>query len=401
MTGNLFSADVDPFAILRDKWSTVPFGISGRINTAKLLDLGDEDLLQAWEQAWVENCAGTRGFEARGWYHALYADWVRTRKIIDIGSGLAFDSIHFATLGASVTFIDLSETNIEVLRRVCALKGLKDCRFLVIREAEDMDKLERDYDAVFGFGSLHHAPPSVIKPELAALARRLKPEGRLIQHAYPKSRWERDGSPPFEEWGVITDGEGTPWAEWYDAAKLQEMLRPERFDLVFTCDYRDGEMNCIDLVRRPAGYIDSAAHIPEGYVQLRKAIDLYGLLIDKAWGSSAELAEDGALRLVSNPQQWGYSALIPFQPALQPRQDRPDYILARLTVLQGKAGVGLLGENQTDVFGEEFASQGVETTLCFAVPFGEKLSGVLFRNVAPGRTPATLIIHEVSYFVSA
>jgi SAM-dependent methyltransferase len=399
MTGNPFSADADPFAVLRGKWSTVPFGLSGRIGTEALLALDDNGLLEAWERAWAENCSGTRGFEARGWYHALYADWVRSRKIIDIGSGLAFDSIYFATLGARVTFVDLSETNIQVLRRICALKGLSQCRFLVIRQAEDLEALESDYDAVFGFGSLHHAPESVIKPELAALVRRLKPEGRLIQHAYPKSRWERDGSPPFHEWGVITDGEGTPWAEWYDAAKLQEMLQPARFDLVFTCDYRDGEMNCIDLVRRPAGYIDSVARIPEGYLPLKSGIDLYGLLIDKAWGSTAALEEGGTVRLVTSSQRWSYGAIIPFSRSFQAHPERPDYIQARLTVRQGKVGVSLLGENQTDVIGEEFASPGGEVILCIPVPSQAALAGILIRNVAPGDVPSILAIQELSYFV--
>ena len=38
----------------------------------------------------------------------------------------------------------------------------------------------------------------------------------------------REGAPPFSEWGRLTDGERTPWVEWYDMEKLKERLHPAR-----------------------------------------------------------------------------------------------------------------------------------------------------------------------------
>jgi hypothetical protein len=62
-------------------------------------------------------------------------------------------------------------------------------------------------------GSMHNAPVEVMKPEYQELIRHLKIGGRWLQLAYPKTRWIRDGSPSFEDWGPMVDGPGTPWEE--------------------------------------------------------------------------------------------------------------------------------------------------------------------------------------------
>ena len=236
---------------LRTKWKTIPFGEDTRADSVDLISLDDARLLLEWEKARRVTVEGHRLNQLRGWYQLLYRDWCRGRKIIDIGCGLGIDTIHFAENGAKVTFIDIVESNVELVRRICRLKGIEPaCTFLVMRDVEDLARLDHDYDAIMGIGSLMHAPISVVKPELDALVACLKPEGgRFIIHSYPKTRWQREGSLPFDQWGVKTDGEGTPWAEWYDADKLIDALKPARFELVYYCEYRQGDMNCIDLVK--------------------------------------------------------------------------------------------------------------------------------------------------------
>ena len=60
---------------------------------------------------------------------------------------------------------------------------------------------------------------------LAALER-LKPGGRWMELVYPRERWLREGALPFEEWGRLTDGDRTPWVEWYDIEKVRRRLFP-------------------------------------------------------------------------------------------------------------------------------------------------------------------------------
>ena len=91
-------------------------------------------------------------------------------------------------------------------------------------------RLSRDFDAVWCIGSIHHVPFEEAREESAAITAHLKPGGRWIELAYPHERWVREGSPPFDRWGQITDGERTPWAEWYDLEKLKLRLHPWRIE---------------------------------------------------------------------------------------------------------------------------------------------------------------------------
>src|SRR5204863_8668169 len=101
--------------------------------------------------------------------------------------------------------------------------------FLHLTDFRDHFKLDSDYDCVLASGSLHHTPSEIAKPEFEALASRHKIGGRFLALTYPKIRWEREGSLPFSEWGKATDGDTTPWAEWYDEAKILVQLSPYRF----------------------------------------------------------------------------------------------------------------------------------------------------------------------------
>jgi cyclopropane fatty-acyl-phospholipid synthase-like methyltransferase len=152
--------------------------------------------------------------------------------VLDVGSGFAIDSITAAQNGAKVTFVDLAESNLRVIQRLCSILGLEGMNFLLLKDIESLRTLDRDYDVIMAMGSLHHAPFEVIKPEAIELVKHLKPGGRWLQLAYPKNRWEREGRMPFSKWGERTDGQGTPWAEWYGLRKLLRLLEPASFETV-------------------------------------------------------------------------------------------------------------------------------------------------------------------------
>jgi hypothetical protein len=64
--------------------------------------------------------------------------------------------------------------------------------------------LDFEHSAQAQFGALTFAP------SFAAT------RGHRLQLAYPLARWLM--SPvPFSEFGLYTDGPGTPWAEWFDS----------------------------------------------------------------------------------------------------------------------------------------------------------------------------------------
>ena len=238
-----------PYETLRKKWVEVPTYSSGYEKTTRLMALSDEALLAEWEAIRKDITTGPE-FAHRGWYHALYADGMRGKKVMDVGSGFGVDSITFAQHGARLTFVDLVETNLKVLERLCKIMGLADVRFVLLEDLESLRPLDTDYDVIMAMGSMHHAPLDILKPEYRELLRHLKVGGRWLQLAYPKSRWVRDGRPRFAHWGVVTDGEGTPWAEWLDLEKLLGAFGRAKFDVVLYQEFHNSDFNWFDLLYR-------------------------------------------------------------------------------------------------------------------------------------------------------
>ncbi len=237
-----------PFDILRKKWHEVPAGNS-RLMTRQLLDLPDKELLELWERVRAGDTTGA-AFGRRGWYHTIYGDVLRGKRVMDFGCGLGIDGITFAQHGARITLIDIVESNLSVVQRLCKLLGLQNVDFFYMENLDSLSRLEADYDVIWCQGSLIHAPFDVIRAEAQELLKHMKSDGRWIELAYPETRWKREGRLPFDRWGERTDGRGTPWAEWYDLSKLRAVLDPAEFEVVLCFEFHNGNFNWFDLKRR-------------------------------------------------------------------------------------------------------------------------------------------------------
>ncbi len=226
--------------VLRSKWDEVPAGNSRR-KTTELERLDDGELVETWRQA------SHGGSESREWYRTLYEPILRGKTILDVGSGFGIDGIYFAQKGARVTFLDIVESNLRVLRRLCNILGVRDVDFCYLSDAGSLDQLGL-FDFIWCQGSMICAPFDVAKGEAKELLKHLKADGRWIELAYPKMRWEREGRMPFEKWGKKTDG-GAPWMEWYDLEKLHQRLEPARFKTVLDFEFHNSDFVWFDLAR--------------------------------------------------------------------------------------------------------------------------------------------------------
>jgi SAM-dependent methyltransferase len=236
------------FDLLRAKWGEVPFRQYDRIQSVDLLALPNEQILKAWNEAYLQTSTGN-AFSVRGWYQVLYKDSFRGKKILDVGCGLAPDTVFFAENGASVTFLDIVEANVTLVQKVCELKGLRNVAFHYLEDLSTLSKLPTDFDVIFCCGSFINAPLEAARIEAQALLRHLPVGGRWIELGYPKARWEREGCLPFHLWGQKTDGDA-PWIEWHDLEKLDYMFAPATFDVVLSQEFHNSDFNWFDLVRR-------------------------------------------------------------------------------------------------------------------------------------------------------
>jgi len=237
------------FAALRQKWNEVPVGLGGRRKTADLLKLKDTQLERMWLDTHREATQGP-GYAARGWYQDLYADALRGKKVLDVGSGLGIDGITFAKAGATITYLDIAESNLALLKRLCGIFGIHTASFFYLEDLDSLDQLPDDFDVIWCQGSMLHVPFEFSRREAQRLLRHLRVGGRWIELAYPRERWERDGSPPFDQWGKYTDGAATPWAQWYDLPGLIARLEPTEFDVVLSLNFHNNDFNWFDLRRK-------------------------------------------------------------------------------------------------------------------------------------------------------
>lgn len=235
-----------PFDFLREKWHEVPGHL--RVDTRNLIHLSDDELVVTWQRE-LQLAAGGDLYNARGWYHDKYRSVMDGQRLVDFGSGLGFDSLQFSKVARQVTCVDIVPENLEIIKRVSRLLGRDNVTTCLISNFESFQSLPEDYDVLLAQGSLHHAPAHVVVPEVQELARRLRPGGRWLQLAYPRSRWIREGCLPFHQWGQLTDGAATPWAEWLELDNVLERMSPLKFEVQESFEFYNQEFIWFDLIK--------------------------------------------------------------------------------------------------------------------------------------------------------
>jgi SAM-dependent methyltransferase len=395
------------FDDLRAKWHEVPSTSLGRISSTELLEYSDSQFIDFWESARHEITDGPAGYRDRGWLQDAYRDWMKGRKIIEVGSGLGFDAVTLAEFGVDLTVCDIVASNLEVVKRIFSLKRLPTPQVVHLTTPEVLDSIDNDYDAVFGFGSLHHGPISLVKPEYDALARRLKPRGRFLFFAYPKQRWIDEGEMPFDRWGEKTDGADTPWAEWYDAKKLIARLRPAHFARVSESVFRDGAMICIDLIK-----IDGVPELAPPSIDPGQSLvlsvrgkEMLNFGRQRNHDTKAETQGNGII--ISTPSNcWSYAIDFPMQ-GLVPGHSMS--VRMRALCLIGRVGIGISPLDGDDFLTERYIEPAFESEISvdpedfmedIVLHFTPTTEAVclMVRNAFAANKPSVLRIDQLDIF---
>ena len=161
---------------------------------------------------------------------------------------MGFDAVTFASSGAEVICCDVAPTNLQVVARIARLKNL-DIKTVPIKSIRSFDALPSDFDVFWACGSLINLPFEAAREECAEILKHLKSDARWIELAYPRERWTRDGSPSFTQWGKMTDGERSPWVEWYDMERLKQRLYPHKFESLLEYHYSSESYIWLDARR--------------------------------------------------------------------------------------------------------------------------------------------------------
>lgn len=237
---------------LKEKWQEIPAGLQLKMFSSDFLKMNKKKFFCFWESLYKENCEG-KGYQVRGWYHELYAPLANLGgRWLEVGSGLGFDGTFFAKNGAQVTFCDIIEDNLKVVERVCKIQKIKNADFKLLTKISEIKEYST-FDVLLAVGSLINNPYEIAKKERKELFNRLRNGGRWLELTYPRERWIADGCPAPQEWGKMTDGDRTPWMEWYDLDKLLKCFPSRSCSPILSFNFYNNEFNWFDLIkcRRP------------------------------------------------------------------------------------------------------------------------------------------------------
>ena len=114
--------------------------------------------------------------------YPFYETTNKGKKILEIGYGQGTDHAQFASSGAEMYGVDLTETHFQLAKLNFELRGLKG-NFL-LQDASNLPYEDNFFDTIYSFGVLHHTPD--IDVCIKEAYRVLKPGGKIILSFYYK-----------------------------------------------------------------------------------------------------------------------------------------------------------------------------------------------------------------------
>jgi SAM-dependent methyltransferase len=369
------------FGSLREKWREVPQE-GGRVFSDDLLRLDLSTLFENWKAYF----SYYRQSEPDRWYQILYKEFMRGKSVLEIGSGLGFDGTLRLQEGAvkEWTFCDIAETNLQVIQRVCKQLGVRANFVFIDDDFKCFDKLGM-FDIIWANGSLINVPFEFARAECMKILPHLKPGGRWIELCYPQERWIREGRVPFDEWGKVTDGERTPWVEWYDLVKIKRRLFPAPLEVILDFNFNNDAYNWFDLLL--------ASDRPFDPKQVVFDLDVFPSgAVPEAHGDSVITDRDGIIDVVTPEPIWSYAASfdlaswIAQSTTAAAKVDNGFTIEIELHVFRGHIGILLVEDNiSAPVCQEYMTPENTELkTLMITVPPKVAVRRLIFRNTASG-----------------
>lgn len=97
-------------------------------------------------------------------------------SLLDLGCGRGEDALHFASLGCSVTAVDISERNVDLLKEVAEQKHLS-IRVVQQDISTTLPFGDASFDVIYAHLSVHYFDDAITKKVFADIHRVLKPGG--------------------------------------------------------------------------------------------------------------------------------------------------------------------------------------------------------------------------------
>lgn len=387
------------FDIERSKsyWRFVPSG-EGKHNSAELAGAPDSELESTWDRAFASRFLR---YPEEDRFMQVMAASFKDKQILSIGSGMGFHELYYRRHGAHVTCFDIVPTNLEIIRRVAAIKGLPPIETFCGADSF-WPKFDRTLDVAFIYGSLMAMPAGEQRQLLERVKSALRPDGTIVLMLYTwkfaestcgwRSPSDFDPTVFARASDPSVGAEHCPWSDWHDDAKLLDLAGPGMritrrqlwqhglfvwYELAFGAP---GEAPLEFFDRKTLAQGSSSADLPASAFQpaaSRAVMGIQGLIVE------------------TDAAPFGYAAISPvLKPPAPP--DQPNTLRADVSLLKGGISVGLLDTaSQTFVNTAILTEQG-RHNLVMPLPRGLSDYQVIFSNHrADGPAPSSFVLHRV------
>ncbi len=219
------SRDFDEAAAL-SYWRHAPSGL-GKHDTNAMLGLEPSQLVAQWDAAFR---ARITAYPEEEEFFRVMSKRLARKRVASIGSGLGFQELLYAKRGAQVRCLDVVDSNLSVLRRVAATKGIKIATALVSDLADPSYGAPGSADVVLFYGSIMTMPEAVQARALEQAFRLVGRRGTVIlmtytwEFAHQTCGWDDldDFDPTIfaRASDPTVEGEDCPWSDWHNREKL-------------------------------------------------------------------------------------------------------------------------------------------------------------------------------------
>lgn len=217
-------------------------------------------------------------------------------------------------------------------------------------------------------------------------------------HGSSPSTTLREGGEAFSEFGKRTDGERTPWAEWYDLQKVKQRLFPVRTETVLDFSFGGANFGWVDL------RIEDGSKQPGAELAIR-SIDIGSARLDSMQGKLVR--RGGDILAICPSRAWNYCGGVHLREATAALgrcvHDLGYAVDVQVLVEKGSIGLLLTGEDPNEFLGREHLVDAApwprRVTLSTTRP-GAPIARLLVRNTARNVASRARIRSAVLRFTS-
>ena len=391
----------DTFDLERSQsyWRFIPSG-EGKHNSAELAQLPGDELQGIWRRAFASRF---HRYPEEDCFVQVMAESFRDRDVLSIGSGMGFHEIYYQRHDARVTCCDIVESNLDVIRRVCALNGLPPIQTILSGEASG-PRFDRPFDVGFVYGSLMTMPPDKQRRLLSHVRSALEPDGEMVLMLYTwkfvestcgwKSPAEFDPTVFARASDPSVEEEHCPWSDWHDDRKLLGLVGPgmriTRRQLWQQGLFVWYALEFGETDEEPTEFFDQD--------RLLDGVERVDLPLGAFEAAAARVTEgEDGLLIETEEGPFGYALVFPpYNPSSAAVQ--PNALRADISLLNGGISVGLL-----DVASQTFLNTASTTDPGrhgLIVPLPSELSDcqVIFSNHrTDGSGSSSFLLHHVEF----